>query len=59
MTSHSVLQWPRQQATDHDGNKSSRCRRLLYYVRVRWKEALVALTFWAAYGYACASLLSR
>jgi hypothetical protein len=59
MTSHKLLQWPPHPIDSDYSPRPSRFQRLRYESRVHWKEALVALTFWAVYCYACVSWLSR
>ena len=59
MTSHNLLQWPPHAIDSHHSPRPLPWQRLRYGFRVHWKEALVALAFWAVYGYACVTWLSR
>ncbi len=59
MTSHKVLPWPRNESLAHHSTRPSPWKRLKYELRVRWKEALVALTFWTVYSYLCMTWMSR
>jgi len=59
MTSPNLLQWPTHPIDSHHSPRPSPWQRLRYEFRVRWKETLVALTFWTIYSYACVTWLSR
>lgn len=59
MTSYKLLQWPQNESLVHRSAKPSPWLRLRYQLRIRWKEALVALTFWSVYSFACVTWLSR
>jgi hypothetical protein len=69
MASRTVLAWPQPDSTAQLWLKIVRMqsqknairnplRRLAFWLRWNWKSVLVAVTFWAGYGYFCAVCLA-